>query len=183
METDIYKKIREYRGLKRSSFDPFIEREMDSDSVKVEKQKRRKRIEEIKDDISVFTDANFVRKQKENVINVINGLLRSIKKNNAGYNLDRNQGMTTENFVFGKVIGVISSALEMGGQYYPEFYYNVDGDFEALELRQLLQDFLINLQSYDFNDFFKLEEFVEIYLKNIRSMWLAENQKSLIQSH
>lgn len=178
-ETDIYKKVREYRRLKGSSFYPFDEKEKDSDHIKAEKQKKRKRIEEIKDDISACTDKVFVGKQKKNVTNAINVLLRFVKKNNAGYSLDRNQGTSTENFVFGKVIGVISSALTMTGVYYPDFYYTVDGDFEELELRELLEGFRTDLQNQEFTDFFGLEECVDDYLKKIRLMWSVENKRKM----
>lgn len=179
METDIYSIIREYRGLKGSSYYPFNEGQMDSDYVKKEKLKYRKRIAETKDFITSASDVNSVRKQKENVINALNILLRFVKKSSAGYPLDRNQGLGIENYVFGKVIGVISSSLTMIGVSYPDFYYTDNGDFEEGELRELLEIFRSDLQTTEFNDFFELEEFVDEYLKKLRLMWVSENQIKL----
>lgn len=182
METDIYSIIREYRGLKGSSYYPFKEGQMDSDYVKEEKRKNRKRISETKDFIASASDANSVRKQKENVINALNILLRFVKNSNAGYHLDRNQGLGIENYVFGKVIGVISSSLTMIGVSYPDFYYTDNGDFEEGELRELLESFRSDLQMQEFSDFFELEEIVDEYLNKLRIMWVAENQKKLEQA-
>ncbi len=179
METDIYNIINEYRGLKGSSFYPFSEGLMDSEHVKEEKRKYRRRIAETKDFISSASDANSVRKQKENVINALNILLRFVKRSSAGYHLDRNQGLGIENYVFGKVIGVISSSLTMIGVSYPDFYYTDNGDFEEGELREMLESFRSELQNKEFNDFFELEEFVDEYLKKLRLMWMSENQKKL----
>ena len=182
METDFYSITSEYRGLKGNSNFPFCEGQMDSEFVKEEKRKYRKRIAESKEFIASCSDPNFVGMQKENVNNAINILLRYIKKSSTGYPLDRNQGTGTENYVFGKVIGVISSSLTMIGVSYPDFYYTDNGDFEEGELREMLENFRSELQNKEFNDFFELEEIVDEYLNKLRIMWVAENQKKLEQA-
>jgi len=180
MGENIYDLIREYRELKENSFYPYEVMSSDSEFLSEEKGRKREMIEELRERINGFPKKDFVDQFKGNVVQALSILLRFIKKNKAGFPLDRNQGLVIENYIFGKIAGVIKNSLKNGnGVSYGEFYYIVDGDFDESEIRELLEDFRATLQHNEFRDFFELEDCVDAYLIRIREMWLLENKARL----
>lgn len=184
MSDNIYDLIGKYRELKESSFYPFEKMDSDSEFFEVEKRRKRDAIEDLKNRITDYPNKYFVDQFRQNVINALDILLSFTKKNKAGFPLDRNQGLVIENYIFGKMAGVIKNSLKNGhGVSYGQFYYTVNGDFDETELRKLLEEFRDTLQNQKFKDFFELEDCVESHLNKLREMWLFENKLKLKQSH
>jgi len=180
MERDINDLIEKYRNLKESSFYPFEIKESDSELIKERKELVRKDFESIKQEIKDFPDAQILASEfKINVLKAIEILLDFVQKSGNGSPLDRNQGLVIENFIFGKVAGVINDSLKNScGVSYPDFYYQPGGDFDETELRDLLLDFQNSLQK-EFSSYFELENCVEEYLDRIKELWNNEDKKVL----
>jgi hypothetical protein len=178
MERDIYDLIARYRSLKESSFYPFDIKDTDSNQVKRRKDETREELQSLKEEINNNPNPQILASRlRGNVLNAIGILLGFVQKSNTGAPLDRNQGLGIENFVFGKVAGVISDSLKNGyGVSYPQFYYQPGGDFDEKGLRDLLLEFQVRLEG-QFSTYFELEACVEEYLGKIRDLWEKEDQK------
>jgi hypothetical protein len=178
MEREIYDLIARYRNLKESSFYPFEVKDADSELVRERKVDTRNELQSLKQEIADYPNHQILAsRSRENVIKAVEILLGFVQKSNTGAPLARNQGLVIENFVFGKVAGVISDSLKNGyGVSYPQFYYQPDGDFDETELRNLLLEFQDRLKG-QFSTYFELESCVEEYLGKLRDLWEKEDQK------
>lgn len=178
MERDIYNLIAKYRNLRESSFYPFEIKETDSDLIRKRKDETRNELQSLKKEIENYPEPEkLVSRLRENVLKASEILLEFVQKSKTGAPLARNQGLEVENFVFGKVAGVISDSLKNGfGFSYPQFYYQPGGDFDEKELRNLLLEFQDRLQ-FQFSTYFDLEYCVEEYLRKVRDLWEKEGKK------
>jgi hypothetical protein len=177
MERDIIDLIEKYRDLKGSSFYPFESRVNDTDLVKERKESVRRDFQRLKEEIENFPEPQvLVDRFRVNVGKAVEKLLDHVGKSRTGAPLDRNQGMVIENFVFGKVSGIIRDSLKYGRFIsYPQFYYQPGGDFDETELRELLLDLREELKG-EFLTYFDLENCVDGYLEKIRGLWERENE-------
>lgn len=180
MEIDIDDIIVKYRILKESSFYPFEKTESDSDLIKKRKDSTRSELESLEQEINGFSNPKqLVLKFKNNLLKAVEILLGFVQKSNTGSPLDRNQGLVIENFIYGKVAGIINDSLKNGdGVSFPDFYYQPGGDFDQTELRNLLLEFQSDLQK-EFLSYFELENCVEEYLDKIKELWNKEDVKVL----
>ena len=178
METKINDVISKYRNLKESSFFPFEIKDNDTDSIRQRKEAVRGDFERYQKEIQDYSNSkDLAERFKNNILKAIEILLDFVKKSETGSPLDRNQGLVIENFVFGKVAGVINDSLKNGfGVSYPDFYYQHGGDFDETALRSLLLDFQRDLNN-EFSSYFELEVCVEEYLQKIKKLWINEDEK------
>jgi hypothetical protein len=180
MERDIDISIAKYRNLKESSFYPFEIKASDTELVKERKKSVRRDIQSYRKEIQNFPEPQvLVNRFKENVNRAIEKLLEFVQRSNTGAPLDRNQGLIIENFIFGKVAGVINDSLKNGeGVTFPDFYYQPGGNFVETELRELLLDFKKELKK-PFLNYFELEICVDSFLERIKDLWEKETKKSV----
>ncbi|WP_439481276.1 hypothetical protein [Cyclobacterium plantarum] len=184
MENEVFNKISQYRDLKESSAYPYLENEGDSERLILKKKENRAQMEDLKFEIISELGKNGVAIVKGNLVDALDILLKEIERSKTGFPLDRNQGLGINNYIYGKVAGVIRSAMKIGyGYYYPEFYQGVQSDFDASGLQELLISFKEELMITDFNGFFELEACVETYLSRIKQLWEKENEAMVIHRH
>lgn len=179
MKKEIDDIVEKYRELKESSFYPFGIKATDSDPIRKKKEDTRQELEKLVREIEDYQDPQTLTSRfRNNVLKAVEILLEITQKSNTGSPLDRNQGLVIENFVFGKVAGVINDSLKNGfGVYYPDFYYQPGGNFDETNLRKLLLDFQDRLNE-QFHNYFQLESCVEEYLEKIKDLWNKENGKN-----
>lgn len=184
MEQDVFHKIAQYRDLKESSTFPYVVKEGDSNDIIFKKDEDRAHLENLKSIIISELDQKGTDKVRKNLVHALNNLLSVVDRSKTGFPLDRKQGMGIENYVYGKVYGVIRSAMKNGYWYYrPEFYQRVESDFDVSALHQLLFSFKKELKVTNFKDFFELEACVDTYLSRIKQLWEKENEAMAIHSH
>lgn len=178
MKKEINEIVEKYREIKESSFYPFELIKSDSDAIKVKKETIRKEFEILEKKIQDFKNPKELADiYKNDVLKAVEVLLEYVQKSKLGSPLDRNQGLIIDNFIFGKVVGVIRHSLKHGGVSYSDFYYRPGGDFDETELRKLLIDLRNQLMKQDFESYFQLEKFVEGYFDKVKSLWNKENMK------
>ncbi|WP_162419135.1 hypothetical protein [Cyclobacterium roseum] len=184
MEKDVFRKIAQYRDLKESSAFTHVVSEGDTNEIILKKDENRTQLENLKSAIMSELDKKGIDKVRKNLVHALNKLLGVFDRSNTGFPLDRKQGMGIENYIYGKVYGVIRSAMKNGYSYYfPEFYQRVESDFDLLALHQLLLSFKNELETTNFKDFFELEACVETYLSRIKQLWEKENEAMVIHRH
>lgn len=173
-----YEIISEYRNLKESSFFPFRSDPNDSKSVGLKKDEIRARFKELERELEVLSkEKSIVENYKNNVLSAIKILLNLINRSKIGSPLDRNQGLNIDNFIYGKVVGVIKDSIKDGSQVsYPDFYHRPGGDFDETKLRKILIE-LENELGSEFKSYFELEDCVDKYLNKINMLWKLENEE------
>lgn len=136
----------------------------------------RARIAELRDQLDDIT-VNQIKQCKRNLILSIDKALELTSNNKLGYPLARNQGLIIPNYVFGKVLGIIESAINTGQVYsYPQFYFQIGGDFDPTAMRQTLQNFKQQLEATDFPNFLALEQAYQLFETEMKTLWATENQ-------
>jgi hypothetical protein len=178
MERDNYDLIREYRSLKTDILYPFDDKKIeDFVTSKNEILEKRKRLDDLKAELDNLTVKN-LKQCKNNLLLSIETALELTSNNRLGYPLSRNQGLIISNYVYGKVLGIIESAMNSASGFgYPQFYFEKDGDFDSTKLRSTLREFHDELAGKDFASFQELEEFYEKYESKLRLLWAEENEK------
>jgi hypothetical protein len=178
MEDLVYKVIIEYRTLKDSS--RYMANEHWNIKLKGEGLTLFEKVNALQEEINRCNgQKELAERFRINCKSAVDELLRVVKKSRTGSSLDRNQGLTIENFVFGKVAGVLRYALKFpDGVYLPDFYFNTKSDFNEDPLRNLLLSLKGDLQK-SFDSYLQLESCVEGYLSKIRELWKAENKNMI----
>jgi hypothetical protein len=122
---------------------------------------------------------NDIEQCKKNVIMAIDKLLEIISANVSGYPLARDQGLIIENYVYGKLLGVLMGAVKSPlGYGYPNFYYERGGTFNADRIIILLQQYKKELQEFKYASYREFAEHYEKYKNEVLKMWEEENKKS-----
>jgi len=178
MPRDNYDIIREYRTLRTDIFYPFDQKKVDDFPIKKEEiLEKRKRLAELKDELDNITIRN-LKQCKKNLLLSIERALELTSNNKLGYPLSRNQGLIIPNYIYGKVLGIMESAMNsVSGFGYPQFYFEKNGDFDSTNLLNLLNEFHDELEKKDFVSFLDLEAFYEAYADRIRELWSKENEE------
>lgn len=178
MARNNYDIIREYRSLRTDIFYPFDQNKVEDFPIEKEEiLKKRKRLTELKKELSKISIKN-LKQCKKNLLLSIERALELTSNSKLGYPLSRNQGLVIPNYVYGKVLGIIESAINsVSGFGYPQFYFEKNGDFDSSNLLNLLKEFHDELEKTDFTSFLDLESFYEIYAEKIRGLWTKENEE------
>jgi hypothetical protein len=172
-----YDKIRNYRSLKGDHFYPFDDKVIGLyPEYKEEIAEKRRELEEAVKELDEVKIKE-LNQCKRNLLLSISKALELTKNNVAGYPLARNQGLGIPNYVYGKVLGIMQSAMNSAqGFSYPEFYFDPNGNFESETLRNLLTRYHSALEKRRFSSFTDLEDFYTKYENKIRSLWKEENK-------
>lgn len=183
MATDIYDLIREYRSLKTDVLFPFDAQKIkDFPSKEQEIRNNGKRIQELRENLDDITIKQ-LQQCKRNLILSVEKALELTSNNKLGYPLARNQGLIIPNYVYGKVLGIVESAMNTAqGFSYPEFYFQRNGDFDSTSLRELLVDFRTKLDDAKLSSFFELEDLFEEFEARMMNLWKKENEEHPQQS-
>lgn len=178
MSKDNFNIIREYRNLRTDIFYPFDQKKCDDFPREKETiEANRIKLNEIKDELDEITIKN-LKQCKKNLLKSIETTIELTTNNNLGYPLSRNQGLIIPNYVYGKVLGILESAINSGiGFSFPQFYMDKNGDFDSTELLSLLKEFHSDLRNKDFSSFLELEAFYETYENKIKALWEKENKE------
>lgn len=170
--------IREYRTLREDVFYPFdAEKANEFYFQKEEILKKRRRLSEIKKQVEDIPSEK-IKKCKINLLKSIDKVLELISGSKLGYPLSRNQGLIIPNYVYGKVIGVLKTAIDSGNSYgWSPFYFEPNGDFKSEKLIYTLKDFRNELDQNNYSSYFKLEEVFERYKGQLLELWREEDEK------
>lgn len=173
---DIFETIREYRILRTDILYPFDQKKCDDfPNEKIKIEANRIKLAQLIVELDEITKKN-LKLCKNNLIECIEKILELITNNKLGYPLSRNQGLIFSNYIFGKVIGVLDSAINSGiGFSYPQFYLDKNGDFDATKLINLLLEFSSNLKKNEVSSFIELENLYNDYVAKIQELWKEEN--------
>jgi len=168
--------IRQYRWLKENAFYPF------ENSEKYEFKKNE--ILEMKEKLKILVGKlNKVTQEEievcqKNLFMSTEKVLELISIQNLNYPLSRNQGLVIDNYVYGKILGVLSSAMNScTGFGYPQFYFEKDGDFDSKAIKALLKELSDSLKKEKFINYLQFEEFFESFRERILEMWKHENER------
>jgi hypothetical protein len=177
MSKDIYDWIREYRSLRTDQLYPFDNTiEKNFAFRKEEILSKKAKFEEVKlkiDDITVRQ----LGQCKKNLVMSIDKALELLANNKLDYSLSRNQGLIIPNYVYGKIWGIVESAMNTAqGFSYPGIYFASRGDFDSSALQKLLTDFKLELLALRPASFFDLEHLYEKYATELKHLWEKENK-------
>ena len=124
MENSSYDIIREYRKLREDVFYPFDEEKAEEYNFQKEDiLKKGRRLSDIEKQVKDIPHEE-IQKCKTTLLKSIDKVLELISGSKLGYPLSRNQGLIIPNFVYGKVIGVLKTAIDSGNSYgWSPFYF------------------------------------------------------------
>ena len=174
---DFFDAIMEYRNLKEDVLFPFQNLDESYYAVDDQIDNKRRRFEELQEIIGNAQDdvADHFRNQLTRAIEII--IPKIEREQNMGFPLSRNQGLIIDNYIYGKVIGVLRSGTKNGyGISYPDFYYERQGDFDSGRLLTKLLDYRQRLGRARFESYFEFEEMAENLIDEIRQLWEEDNQ-------
>ncbi len=176
MAIDFKNIVMKYRDLKDDPFFPFNDIQDNYIVDEYETEKKMNTYISLKETLNSIPQ-NDIDYFKNKSIRGIEIVVQSLKKNKMGYPLSRNQGLLIPNYVFGKVIGVLKSAIGNGyGISYPNFYYSTKGDFNEKPLKVLLESAKKSIYNQEYNTFFDLENEVDNLINKVGQMWDRENE-------
>lgn len=168
---DLYDAISQYRDLKEDVLYPFEKSKEEFDFLK-HLPKKQNELNRLTRYIKANTTDSDILAYKKNIIRAIIFLKKAAQKNKLGYPLDPNQGLIIKNYIFGKMAGVLRGALSYPhGFSYSQFYYRIDGEFDANPIIDLLAEMEVELNEKQFVDYFELEKFVEEYVNRFHELW------------
>ena len=171
----IYNIITKYRRLKNDPDYQFIVENplTQSHHCQSERNNELNKLIDKLDDISVRE----LKQCKANVMLCIDEIVKSIHLEKLHLPLARNQGLIIQNWVYGKVLDYLISALNCPtGFGNGPFYYEREGDFDSGPLKELLVEFKNNLNKKDFANYLQFEAFIESYIERITHLWELENE-------
>lgn len=180
MNEESYDIIRTYWELKEDVLFPFSDELLEDfpneRDIILDKRRRFNAVVESLPRITVEDIAQC----KNNLQLAIHKVLQIISANRSGYPLARNQGLIIENYIYGKVLDVIRGAVKSPlGYGYPNFYYEIGGDFDSAPLIRLLETYRQNVQEARFTSYLQFADLFEGFRSSVRQMWIDENQRRL----
>lgn len=181
MTIDTHNTINEYRRLRKDSFYPFDQKKVEEWILekKDEILEKQKRFDQLKKELDKISTED-IEQCKKNLLLSIKKSLEQTSNSKLGYPLSRNQGTIISNYIFGKVLGILESAIDSGiGFGYSQFYFEKNGDFDAANLIALLKEFSNKLRNKNFVSFLELESFYDTYKGKILDLWEKENKEHL----
>jgi seryl-tRNA synthetase len=99
-------------------------------------------------------------------------------KNDLNYPLSRNQGRDEQNYIYGKVLEVLTSAMNsVGGFTSRPFLYERGGDLDISQLIKHLIEMRDSLNTRIFNNYSDFEEFFYKHKNIILDLWRKENKE------
>lgn len=124
-------------------------------------------------------DKSTTQAMLENLRQELEEIIEHLKQNRGGHPISRNQGLGIDNFIFGKIIWDISGAFNANGIPVPNYYFEIDGDFDHLPIKNFLSKKLKELQKVKLNElnYLKLKDWVSNLKDQIRAFWEEENTK------
>lgn len=176
MSEDQLDNIRKYRLLRSDPMYPF-EGSHDTDEYISEKISQKKA--ELDSILPTLVNINPEQLQsvQDNVVKCINKLLELLTKQHHSYNLSKNQGTIIDNYIYGKVIGDLNSAMNsVYGFSYSDFYFEKDSDFDNSKLLEILKNMKNEFVSSAFTSYIDLEKLFYQHIEKIRELWIGENQ-------
>lgn len=110
-------------------------------------------------------------------------IIDHLNSNSSGHPISRNQGLGIDNFIFGKIIWDIGGAFNASGVPVPNYYFEMDGDFDHTPIKSLLIRKLKELQKMDLEglNYLKLKKWVSDLKEQIQEFWIEENTKIKVQ--
>jgi hypothetical protein len=177
MSMDGYDIIREYRQLRVDIDYPF--EKLDStvnEHDRIEMLEKQRRLKHLVKRMEEITPAELSQCKKNLRLSVEKAIELLSIKNVSGFRLSRDQGMVVANYIFGKVIGIVESALNSAqGFGYPQIFYEKDSDFDPSEFIHVLNEFKNRLNNSHIRSFQQLERlYYEFYDKAV-ALWRKEN--------
>jgi hypothetical protein len=175
-ESTEFEIIKEYRKLKQ---DPFTTINPDSyPSRKDDIIQRHKRFAELKEKLNNVREKT-VLECKNNLLKSIDKVFEIISANKLGYPLSRNQGLSIENFVYGKILGILSSAMDIPYLIgWSDFYFEESSDFDSTNIKKVLEELKGELNSTNYTNYLTFENTFEKYKEKILELWKEENRNS-----
>ena len=177
MSNNEFQIIQKFRVLKNDPLYPFdSKKEEIFTSKKLDIKRSKIELENIESSLNKI-GTRIINEYKLNVIESIEKTIELTSINNFGISLSRNQGLIIPNYIFGKVIGTINSALDCVTSYsYSPYYLDDKSDFNSSELINLLNDFKTKLDNTEYKNFIDLDSECEKYIKKIEELWKIENE-------